>query len=68
MSMETIAEKISSLPADQLNDVVQALVARYAVLFPEYDVTFLSLPRHNPPLRRRQLEQMLPLLMKECPE
>ena len=68
MSMETIAEKISSLPADQLNDVVQALVARYAVLFPEYDVSFLSLPRHNPPLRRRQLEQMLPLLLKERPE
>ena len=66
--METIAEKISSLPADQLNDIVQALVARYAVLFPEYDVSFLSLPRNNPPLRRQQLAQMLPLLMNERTE
>ena len=66
--METIAVQISSLSADQLNEAVQALVARYSVLFPEYDVSFLSLPRHNPTLRRRQLEQMLPLLMKVMPE
>ena len=66
--METIAVQISSLPADQLDNAVQALVARYSVLFPEYDVSFLSLSRHNPALRRRQLEQMLPLLMKVMPE
>ena len=65
MSMETIAEQIGKLSDEQLGEAVQALVARYSRLFPDYDVAFLSLPRNNPPLRREQLEQMIPLLLKE---
>ena len=42
-----ILAQIASAEAQELSKIVQAVLARYDVLFPEEEVIFLSLPKYD---------------------
>ena len=43
----------------QINEIIQALIARYGEVYPNWDVTFLSLPRNNPEERNNVIQHFL---------
>ena len=45
---------IRQADTNQLSEIVQAIVARYGQISPDWEVHFLSLPK-NDPLRRQQM-------------
>ena len=42
----------------QISQIIHAVIRRYSLVFPDWDVLFLSLPK-DPSQRRLQLEHML---------
>ena len=57
MTLEDITLFISQADDTQLNDITSALTARYKVLFPDWEVVYLSLPLRDPE-RREQLWEL----------
>ena len=57
MTLEDIILFISQADDTQLNDITSALTARYKVLFPDWEVVYLSLPLQDPE-RREQLWEL----------
>ena len=57
MTLEDIILFISQADDAQLNDITTALSARYKVLFPDWEVVYLTLPLHDPQ-RRAELWEL----------
>ena len=57
MTLEDITLFISQADDTQLNEITSALTARYKVLFPDWEVVYLSLPLRDPE-RREQLWEL----------
>lgn len=47
----------------QISQIIRAVIRRYGLVFPDWDVLFLSVPK-DPTQRRLQLEHMLEQLME----
>ena len=45
----------------QINEIIQALVRRYAQVYPDWDITFLSLPKNDPASCQQTLRSILKL-------
>lgn len=58
MDTKELLSQIRQADAAALNDIAQALMDRYNVLFPNDDVFFLSLPKNNPQERQRLLQKL----------
>ena len=56
MTLEEVLTFISQADDGQLNDITHALIARYQVLFPDYDVAYLAFPLNDPQRRTELLE------------
>ena len=49
---------IRQADTNELNEIIQAIVKRYAQISPDWETSFLSLPK-NDPLRRQQILQSI---------
>lgn len=56
--MSAITKAIERADDAQISQIIQAVVRRYGLVYPDWDVLFLSLPK-EPNQRRIQLEFML---------
>ena len=71
MLMETKArgEKYSSVieQADEvlLNDILQAIIKRYSILFPDWEVSVFSLPKNNPEERDRLVDTIIKFIKQK---
>ena len=45
----------------QISQIIQAVISRYAEVYPGWDVSFLSLPK-DPAQRRKQVQRLIDLL------
>ena len=43
----------------QVNEIIQAIVSRYREVYPDWDITFLSLPRNDPEERNHLIQYFL---------
>lgn len=50
--------QISQKNADELDEILKAVVLRYAQLLPEYETVCLLLPKQDPEERQRILSQV----------
>ena len=57
MEISDVLSYIAQADDGQLNDITSALTARYKVLFPDWEVVYLSLPLRDPE-RREQLWEL----------
>ena len=48
----------------ELDEVLTAVEARYKILFPDWDVIYLALPKSNPNTRKQCLEAAIDFLRK----
>ena len=56
MTFENIILFISQADDSQLNAITDALSARYKALFPNWEVVYLALPRHDAERREKLWE------------
>ena len=49
---------IRQADTNELNEIIQAIVKRYGQISPDWETSFLSLPK-NDPLRRQQILQSI---------
>ena len=56
MELSDVLAFIARADDGQLNDITDALIARYKVLFPDYDVAYLAFPLNDPRRRAELLE------------
>ena len=59
MSLENVLAYIQQADDDEINQIIDALTARYSRVYPDREVAFLSLPRNDRERRRRILEFVL---------
>ena len=57
MEISDVLSYIAQADDGQLNDITSALTARYKVLFPDWEVVYLSLPLQDPE-RREQIWEL----------
>ena len=60
-SLHAILDYILDADSDQLNQVVQAIIDRYTLIAPDWDIAFLSLPKNDPVQRQQMLQTILQL-------
>ena len=58
---DAVLSGISDADSLELSEIAQAVMKRYAALFPEYEVAFLSLPRNDPEKRFEILRRICDL-------
>ena len=56
--LETLLDRIGELPSGQVWEVLEAVMERYRILFPEYELLLMSVPKEDTPERRRQLKAL----------
>ena len=57
MEISDVLSYIAQADDGQLNEITSALTARYKVLFPDWEVVYLSLPLQDPE-RREQIWEL----------
>ncbi len=62
-TVKRILEQVNDL---QLYEIMVALIHRHKVLYPDWDLLFLSLPV-DPTLREKEIQNALPLLRTTAP-
>ena len=60
-ALEKILTQISQKNADELDEILKAVVLRYSELLPEYETVCLFLPKQDPAERQRILSQVEPI-------
>ena len=56
--LETLLNRIGELPSGQVWEVLEAVLERYRILFPEHELLLMSVPKEDTPERRRQLKAL----------
>ena len=56
MELSEVLTFIAQADDGQLNDITDALSARYKVLFPDWDVAYMAFPLNDPDRREEILE------------
>lgn len=56
MTLEQVLAYIDAADDDEINQIIDALTVRYRQVYPDWEVAFLSLPRHDRKRRREILE------------
>lgn len=56
--LETLLNRIGELPSGQVWEVLEAVMERYRILFPEHELLLMSVPKEDTPERRRQLKAL----------
>ena len=57
-TLNEILNFIDHVDTNQLSTIVQAIVKRYGQISPDWEISFLSLPK-NDPFRRQQILQSI---------
>lgn len=60
--MKTLTEQIAQLRDTEIGDVLSAVVLRYGELFPDWEISTISLKKSED--RNQQIDRMIQLLMQ----
>lgn len=56
--MSDILSKIQQADDNEINEIIDAITQRYSEVYPDWEIMFLALPRHDPDACLRKLEQI----------
>ena len=62
--MDDWMKAIANADHAMLSEIVQAVIKRYAILHPDWEILFLSLPKHDRKERERILSDVFKILIK----
>ena len=60
--MKTLTEQIAQLRDTEIGDVLSAVVLRYGELFPDWEISTISLKKSED--RNQQIDRMIQMLMQ----
>lgn len=64
MELYEVLRRIEESDDLEISEIIRAVIQRYHVCFPDWEIIFLSLPRNDPQERERGLEELLSLARK----
>ena len=64
VTLPQVLEFIRQADDCQVNEIIHTLSARYKEVHPDWEVTFLSLPKNNPTERKNMIQSALHFLDK----
>ena len=64
ITLEQLIHRIHNCDTKELDPICDALQRRYSVLFPDWEVVFLSMPGGNPENRREQGLRLIEFIQK----
>ena len=64
ISLEQLLQRIDNCKPEELDPICTALQWRYRVLYPDWEVVFLSMPGGSPERRREQGQQLMEYIQK----
>ena len=61
-----LLERIKTAESEEINDLVTAVLARYRALFPDWDISIVSIEKNGD--RNEQLDSIITLIekLKDC--
>lgn len=61
-----LLERIKTVKSEEINDLVTAVLARYRELFPDWDISIVSIEKNGD--RNEQLDSIITLIekLKDC--
>lgn len=64
--MIEVLTKIRQADDIEINQIINAVTQRYKEVFPDWEVTFLSLPKNDPDACLRELELIAEFVRNHC--
>ena len=64
ISLEQLLQRIDNCKPEERDPICTALQRRYRVLYPDWEVVFLSMPGGSPERRREQGQQLIEFIQK----
>ena len=64
ISLEQLLQRIDNCKPEELDPICTALQRRYRVLYPDWEVVFLSMPGGSPERRREEGQQLIEFIQK----
>ena len=64
ISLEDVLCRIEYADPDEIDAMIDAVQRRYSRLFPDWEVTFLSMPTGSPEARCEQAKQLIAFIQK----
>lgn len=68
ITLEQLLYRIRNCDATELDPICDAVQRRYSVLFPDWEVVFLSMPGGSPENRREQGRRLIEYIQKHLIE
>lgn len=59
ITLQELLTKTEQADGTEIDEIINALSRRYQLLHPDWEITFLSLPRYDPKERIRILNQIM---------
>ena len=65
MIQQEVIDRITQAEAGEIQEYVAAAFNRYRQLYPEWDITYMAIPKNDPEDRKRTIQYMIEMLCKE---
>ena len=59
MELRNVLRKIEGANDEEINEIISAVIHRYQICYPGWEILFLSLPKCDEKNRKKQTEEML---------
>lgn len=59
MTMNYVLHRIQKADDTEIQEIISAIIRRYGTKYPDWEVVFLSLPKHDPSYRRETLLSLI---------
>lgn len=62
MQFNEVLSKIVQADDIEISEIIKAVIRRYEAAYPDWEIIFLSLPKHDPVERCQRIEEALKFL------
>ena len=64
MELADVLRKIEQANDEEINDIIEAVIHRYQICYPGWEVLFLSLPKYDGEERKKQADELSAVVRK----
>ena len=64
MELADVLRKIEQANDEEINDIIEAVIHRYQICYPGWEVLFLSVPKCDGEERKKQADELSEMLNK----
>ena len=64
MELADVLRKIEQANDEEINDIIEAVIHRYQICYPGWEVLFLSMPKCDGEERKKQADELIAFVRK----